>query len=161
MLPFYLKLSQSRDSAPHTARLGCAKLPWKSSDGQNPYLYQMQQIEEIQPYPGCYTLTLISWLPSGDGPLWRNLTRPSDVTGCRGVMYSPQRITVAHCNGVYVNSCLGVLTHCCCTAVHSAYCSHQYFENTLHGWSSMQGSSSMPQRKFTGVSCIQHVMNLA
>lgn len=73
----------------------------------------------------------------------------------------PQRITAAHCTNVYVNSCLGVLTHCCCTAVHSAYCIHQYFENTLHEWSIMQYSSSIPQSKFTEVNCVQHVMNLA
>lgn len=43
----------------------------------------------------------------------------------------PQRITAAHCTGVYVNSRLGVLTHSYCTAVHSASCIHQYFENNI------------------------------
>lgn len=69
-----------------------------------------------------------------------------------------QRIIVAHCTGVYVNSCLEVLTHCYCIPVHS---NHRYFENTLLGWSTMQYNSSMWKRKFTEVSCIFHLMNLA
>lgn len=79
MLPFYIILGWL---------FFLCKAALKSCDAQNPKLYKIQHIKKIQLYPGFYTPTLIFWLPLGDGPPWRNLTRPSDVIGCRGVMYS-------------------------------------------------------------------------
>lgn len=79
MLSFYINSSQNRSSS---RSVWFFWLNRKSSDGQNLFVCQIQRIEKIQFYPGWYTPTLILWVPWDDGPLWRNLTRPSHVIGC-------------------------------------------------------------------------------
>lgn len=43
-------------------------------------LPNMAHMEKTRFYPHWYTTPVIFWLPWDDGPLWRNLTRPSEVT---------------------------------------------------------------------------------